>query len=459
MRFKSALNKDHLALVHGFTDTIQRWDGEANEGEGRWVNSYIIDIVSKTFSEVSDNVYQVEIELKRSDLGDLLSEGDDQATADKINDAGYRYKSSDFSVEDVVALREELQEISFGMVRGNSEQVASVPKGLLHTPHGETKLKANIKLEDTDTPDKAKFKVGKDSVEFTLIETLTQAINNVNSVVFSPNGDYLAFAGNDSDIFIIQTSNWTEISESPITDESSIIHSISFSPDGNYLALASEWSNVRVFDTSNWEQIDTTGIGSMVGDTARVVTFSPNGDHLAIGGDNDVYIVQTSDWAEINASPLDEANDIIRTVAFSPNNDYIAYGGNDDNVYIHQVSDWTLVETLTQASGIVYSVAFSPDGEYLAIGSADDNVYIFEIESLVILGSVELSGSGVEGAIVTAINQDTREVSGHTTTDSNGDYEIEVISQDDHHVIVEYEDENGKYHTFSYPFVTPVDEE
>ena len=396
MRFKSALKKDHLALVQGFTDTIQRWDGEADEGEGRWVNSYIIDIVSKTFSEVSDNVYQVEIELKRSDLGDLLSEGDDQTTADKINDAGYRYKGADFTVDDVVALREELQEISFGMVRGNSEQVASVPKGLLHTPHGETKLKANIKLEDTDTPDKAKFKVGKDSAEFTFIETLTQSGDDLRSVAFSPDGDYLAFGGLDNNVYIIQTSDWTEIGDSPFTQSGNNVWSVAFSPDGEYLVIGSQDSNVYIIQTSDWTEISNSPL-TQSGDRVLSVAFSPDGEYLAFGSlDNNVYVIQTSDWTEIGDSPFTQSSQTLQSVAFSPDGEYLAFGGHDNNVYIIQTSDWTEISNspLTQSGETVLSVAFSPDGGYLAFGGSDNNVYIIQTSDWTEIGDSPLTQSG-----------------------------------------------------------------
>lgn len=70
-------------------------------------------------------------------------------------------------------------------------------------------------------------------------------------------------------------------------------------------------------------------------------------------------------------------------------------------------------------------------------------------------GTVTLNGSGVQGATVRVIDQNTDTQIASATTDSNGDYGITVDSGLTVHVTVEYEDGSGnQYNDESKPFVT-----
>lgn len=75
---------------------------------------------------------------------------------------------------------------------------------------------------------------------------------------------------------------------------------------------------------------------------------------------------------------LTEATNGVSSVSFNNDNKYVAYGDQDGNVYVHNVSDWSLETELTESSGSVRSVSFSNDDSYIAYGSVDKNMYIGE---------------------------------------------------------------------------------
>lgn len=68
-----------------------------------------------------------------------------------------------------------------------------------------------------------------------------------------------------------------------------------------------------------------------------------------------------------------------RSSAWSPNGDFLAVGGDDKNIYIFDTSTWSLVKTLVGHKGSVLTLAWSHDGTILASGSGTDKVAMHNI--------------------------------------------------------------------------------
>jgi len=201
-----------------------------------------------------------------------------------------------------------------------------------------------------------------------------------DSIDFSQNGDYIAFAANsdfDSNdhVYAHNTSDWARVATLD-EGESHDIDSVSFSPDSNNIAYGGYGdSNVYVYKTSDWS-INATLIDAT--DSILSVAFSQDNEYIAYGGlDDRVYVNKVSDWSFYGT--LYESTELVRSVAFSPDNKYIIYAGADSKVYIHNFSDGSLETTLTEATGIITSVDFSPDSNIIAYGAWDDITHIFNI--------------------------------------------------------------------------------
>jgi WD40 repeat protein len=67
------------------------------------------------------------------------------------------------------------------------------------------------------------------------------------------------------------------------------------------------------------------------------------------------------------------------SVCFSPNGQLLASGGDDNTIRIWDVATGEVRQTFNHL-GPVYSVAFSPNGKTLVSGSRDTTVKIWEIE-------------------------------------------------------------------------------
>ena len=74
---------------------------------------------------------------------------------------------------------------------------------------------------------------------------------------------------------------------------------------------------------------------------------------------------------------------------------FVAYGGGDDNTYVHDVSDGSLVQTLTESGSSVWDVALSDT--HVAYGGLDDNTYVHDVSDGSLVQTLTESGDAVEG--------------------------------------------------------------
>lgn len=80
-------------------------------------------------------------------------------------------------------------------------------------------------------------------------------------------------------------------------------------------------------------------------------------------------------------------------------------------------------------------------------------VDIVNIGAKTISGTVKLNGSGVQGAVVTAVNVNNNSVIDKTTTGVSGGYSLESPKGLTIHVIVQYDDGSDKYNALSKPYI------
>ena len=76
-------------------------------------------------------------------------------------------------------------------------------------------------------------------------------------------------------------------------------------------------------------------------------------------------------WSMYSLFKLSGHSDGSNSVVFSPNGEYLASGFEDNTIRVWRVSSGERIKTLKGYSSKVYSVLFSPNGEYLVYGSTD----------------------------------------------------------------------------------------
>ena len=113
------------------------------------------------------------------------------------------------------------------------------------------------------------------------------------------------------------------------------------------------------------------------------VAFSPDGNRIASGSDDDTVRLWDADTGQPVGQPLTGHTDAVISVAFSPDGNRIVSGGADNTVRLwdarHRPTDRPAAHRPHEHR--CRSVAFSPDGNRIASGSADSTVRLWDADT------------------------------------------------------------------------------
>jgi WD40 repeat protein len=189
---------------------------------------------------------------------------------------------------------------------------------------------------------------------------------------FAPDGLTLACGGFDKTITLWNPSTGERIGS--WAAHSTQVWDLAFSPDGATLASCSLSSDIRLWKVPAGEQV-----WSYVGARGYLsVAFDPASGALAYGGRWDGAGVLDGATGQVVAK-LSQPQNPVGDVAYSPLGDLLAAGTDDNVVYIWKSGDSSLVASLVGHAGYVNGIAFSPNGDLLASGSHDKTVGIWDI--------------------------------------------------------------------------------
>ena len=110
-------------------------------------------------------------------------------------------------------------------------------------------------------------------------------------------------------------------------------------------------------------------------DNVNSVAFSPDGQTLASGGDDDTIRLWDAGTGE-HKKTLQGHTDDVRSVAFSPDGNVLASGSWDKTIRFWDAVTGEHKQTLQGHTGGVVSLAFSPDGQTLASGGGKDGTVL-----------------------------------------------------------------------------------
>lgn len=196
-----------------------------------------------------------------------------------------------------------------------------------------------------------------------LVLTLKQP-SGVTYLAFSRDGNYLTTAAYDEKVRLWKLPEGTLVKE--FTGHKGTVWSVNFSPDGKIITSSGEDASIKLWDVESGQLVRT-----LVGHTLNVwvVKFSPDGSQIASGSfDKTVKIWNANNYTLIHT--LIDHSDAIVSLAFSPDGQKLASTSDDQTIKLWNTSDWNLIRTL-EVPEHIQAADFSPDSKRLLTGGKD----------------------------------------------------------------------------------------
>ena len=214
-----------------------------------------------------------------------------------------------------------------------------------------------------DLPDGAIARIGK---------------GEIGAIKYSPDGTQLAVATTIG-IWLYDAKTFQELDllkEIGISTDTK--RGITFSPDGNTLAISKGgFEGIKLWDIANGT-IKKTLLDGIIPKGAENVLFSPDGTTLATYRYKELFL-----WDVVTGKnrTLDGNTDYVGGFALSPDGKILASGSRDQTIILWDVATGSSKQTLKGHTDFVTSVSFSPDGKTLASGSSDNAIRFWDIET------------------------------------------------------------------------------
>jgi len=175
-------------------------------------------------------------------------------------------------------------------------------------------------------------------------------------------------------------------------DDGGPVSAVAWSPLPNRVATAGPQGTVAVRSTDDRETVYAVRPLSRV----RTLSWSPDGAHLAVGGDNTIVVLKPGD-----AEPLArcEALSETKVLAWSPDGRLLASGHADGTVETWSGSRFLSQDTAAAHRAAVRALAWTPDSTALFSGGDDGWVHKWHTWRLRDAGHVEHSSPTIRSAV------------------------------------------------------------
>jgi len=227
--------------------------------------------------------------------------------------------------------------------------------------------------------------VSTDNQDFPPFATLAHS-SPVFSIAISPDGRWLAAAGDNGEIHLWELSkivkdqsrsnSYSYAAHQVYSGHTHKVNTLTFSSDGEWLASGSRDGTIRVWAVSSGQTIQVFQHGQH---EIVAMQFSPNADILATTTMNKNTILQLLEVK--SGKKLKEAgaytDNKVYELDFSPDQRQLISGDDSGNIYIWDAETERCGRKLCEHTNLIYSIVYSPDGQTFASSSLDQTICIW----------------------------------------------------------------------------------
>lgn len=219
--------------------------------------------------------------------------------------------------------------------------------------------------------------------------------NDFYAVEFSPDGNYLIFAGSDRIIHIYETDTWVEFSK--IDKLTNAVRNIEISSDGLYFAITDNSNNIRVYNFSDFTinktinytkpitKLHWNKTNNLIATEFFLYDFDNsqmlqqfNCSDVAFGGEDEIALINNSNisikniinWIEI--TKINETFIGRSVIDFSKTINQIAIGTDNHQSFIHNLNTNSTIRNTTNYYFNDVVASASPSLEYVAINNGSN---------------------------------------------------------------------------------------
>ncbi|MEO1376031.1 MAG: serine/threonine-protein kinase [Cyanobacteria bacterium J06635_10] len=210
------------------------------------------------------------------------------------------------------------------------------------------------------------------------INTLTDRNSSINSIVISPDGNFIVSGSDDCKIKLweVNTGKIFRI----LNNENYCVYAVAISSDGLIIASGDYFNNIELWNVNYGKKIRTLKGHKGVFSGVNSLSFSPDSKILAsAGGDKTVKLWNVSTGEEIRT--LKGHKKWVSSVAISPDGKFIVSGSADKTAIIWDLNTGIKLHKLPYNPIFtgVNSVAFSPDGQVIVAAGEDNTIKLWKV--------------------------------------------------------------------------------
>jgi WD40 repeat protein len=216
-------------------------------------------------------------------------------------------------------------------------------------------------------------------------KTLSLAKSPIYTAKLNPKGDFLALAGVEKSIRILDPVTFKE--RITLTSRSGRILALAFSRDGKYIVTGGGDGLITLWSVSDSAMVkESPAHGKGLG--VRSLDIDATGRIVSGGGDGETKLWTAGLDNLIGMFPKEANESEILSVALNVGGTQVAVGSANGLVRIFDTQTYLVVRALADHKDKITVVAYSANGKYFATGSADSTIRVWDAQSYLLLQTI-----------------------------------------------------------------------